>query len=151
MFSPSSICGFEFFFSGAIQKLFLMQNSSPNFPPFSLSRLMSTCFGHGEGEGDRLCILIDLPDLSLMRGLTFLDNDGFAVQKYAYETFHKGFTAELLAELKYRQNDFGHFLKKVFFSWGTFFFAQSVSRILTFFYKSSQPSQVNQDEPSQPR
>ena len=67
---------------------------------------MSTCFGHGEGEGDRLCILIDLPKLSLMHGLAFLDDDGFAVQKYAYETFHKGFTNELLAELKYRQNDF---------------------------------------------
>jgi len=83
-----------------------MYNSSPSFPPFSLSRLMSTCFGHGEGEGDRLCILIDLPDLSLMHGLAFLNDDGFAVQKYAYETFHKGFNGELLAELKYRQNDF---------------------------------------------
>ena len=83
-----------------------MDNSSLSFPPFSLSRLMSTCFGHGEGEGDRLCILIDLSDLSLMHGLAFLDDDGFAVQKYAYETFHKGFTGELLAELKYRQNDF---------------------------------------------
>jgi aminopeptidase len=83
-----------------------MDNSSLSFPPFSLSRLMSTCFGHGEGEGDRLCILIDIPELSMMHGHAFLSDDGCTVQKYAYETFHKGFTGELLAELKYRQNDF---------------------------------------------
>jgi hypothetical protein len=67
---------------------------------------MTTCFGHGEEHGDRLCILIDLPDLSLMHDLAFLNDEDFAVQKYGYEIFHKGFTEELLAELNYLQNDF---------------------------------------------
>jgi len=67
---------------------------------------MSTCFGHGEGEGDRLCILIDLPDLSLMRDLSFLQEDEFEVQKYAHDVFHKGFTPTLLEELNYSGNDF---------------------------------------------
>ena len=83
-----------------------MTASSLSFPPFSLQRLMSTCFGHGEGEGDRLCILVDLPELSKMHDLAFLEDDDFAVQKYAYEIFHKGFSAEILAELNYRFNDF---------------------------------------------
>ncbi|SVC20240.1 uncharacterized protein METZ01_LOCUS273094, partial [marine metagenome] len=60
-------------------------------PPFSLSRLMATSFGPGEGDGDRLCILVDLPDLALMRGLAFLREDGFEVQKYAHDIFHMGF------------------------------------------------------------
>jgi len=107
MFSPSSICGFEFFLHKAIPFFYkFMENSFSSFPPFSLSRLMSTCFGHGEGEGDRLCVLIDLPDLSWIKGLRFLQEDGLEVQRYAYDVFCKGFTPSLLEELNYFGNDF---------------------------------------------
>ncbi|MFP6888132.1 MAG: hypothetical protein VB997_11235 [Opitutales bacterium] len=67
---------------------------------------MATSFGPGEGDGDRLCILLDLPDLALMRGLAFLREDGFQVQKYAHDVFHLGFAEGVLEELNYRRNAF---------------------------------------------
>lgn len=60
-----------------------------SFPDFSLERLLSTCFSLANAEKLQLCILIDLPDLSLMIGHKFLDESGYSVQKYAYDVFLK--------------------------------------------------------------
>lgn len=56
------------------------------FPEFSLARLLGTVFA--PTEGCRIAILIDLEDLSLMKGYGFLDVPGLDVQKRAYEDFH---------------------------------------------------------------
>ena len=54
------------------------------FPDFSLERLLVTCFGHTPSARLKTCILIDLPDLSLMVGHRFLSENGFEVQKCAH-------------------------------------------------------------------
>tara|TARA_B100001093_G_scaffold457662_1_gene469515 strand:+ start:984 stop:2171 length:1188 start_codon:yes stop_codon:yes gene_type:complete len=56
------------------------------FPSFSLKRLLTTCFGSVDKEL-KSCILIDLPDLQLMKNLAFLDESSFQVQKYAKKYF----------------------------------------------------------------
>ncbi|MDP0501638.1 MAG: hypothetical protein Q7P63_16215 [Verrucomicrobiota bacterium JB022] len=70
-----------------------------NFPPFSLRRLMETCFGRGQGE--RLCILIDLPDPQEVKDFAFLDNPRLSIQNYGYEVFYKGFQNGGLKEMNY--------------------------------------------------
>lgn len=58
-------------------------------PPFSLERLMTTCFGKGQGE--RLCILIDLPDPTQMKRFAFLNDETLSIQNYGYCVFYEGF------------------------------------------------------------
>ena len=58
------------------------------FPDFSLERLLGTVFD--PTEGCRVCILIDLEDMSLMEGYRFLDVEGHEVQQKAYEEFYLG-------------------------------------------------------------
>ncbi|MDF1851824.1 MAG: hypothetical protein P1U85_13380 [Verrucomicrobiales bacterium] len=58
------------------------------FPEFSLERLLGTVFEPTQGA--RTCILIDLEDMSLMKGYGFLDAEGHEIQKKAYEEFYLG-------------------------------------------------------------
>jgi aminopeptidase len=58
------------------------------FPEFSLTRLLSTVFKPTEGK--RVCILIDLPDLSEAKGYAFLQNPRRSVQRNAHEHFYLG-------------------------------------------------------------
>ncbi|MEM0970317.1 MAG: hypothetical protein AAGJ31_13245, partial [Verrucomicrobiota bacterium] len=58
------------------------------FPEFSLSRLLRTVFA--PTEGCRVCVLIDLEDMDLMRGFAFLEAEGHEVQKKAHEEFYLG-------------------------------------------------------------
>lgn len=67
------------------------------FPDFSLSRLLGTVFE--PTEGCRVCLLIDLEDMSLMKGYGFLDAEGHEVQKKAYEEFYLGLKDGGLDEL----------------------------------------------------
>ncbi len=69
------------------------------FPPFSLQRLMTTCFG--EGSGEKLCILIDLPDPKEIKGFRFLEDESLSIQNYGYEIFYKGFQSGDLEALNY--------------------------------------------------
>ena len=75
------------------------------FPEFSLQRLLTTCFGTSD-ETLKACILIDLPDLELMRDLKFLDNDGFQVQKYAKQYFLDPLLEGIAEEVGYSTVDF---------------------------------------------
>ena len=75
------------------------------FPEFSLHRLLTTCFGTSD-ETLKACILIDLPDLELMRDLKFLDNDGFQVQKYAKQYFLDPLLEGIAEEVGYSTVDF---------------------------------------------
>ena len=58
------------------------------FPEFSLERLLGTVFEPTEGA--KVCILIDLEDLDLMRDYRFLDTPGHEIQVKAYEEFYLG-------------------------------------------------------------
>lgn len=68
-----------------------------SFPEFSLTRLLGTVFE--PTEGCRICLLIDLEDLSLMEGYRFLEEAGHAIQKKAYEEFYLGLKDGGLASL----------------------------------------------------
>lgn len=67
------------------------------FPEFSLTRLLGTVFA--PTAGCRIAILIDLEDLSLMKGYAFLAAGGHEVQKKAYEEFFLGLKDGGLEEL----------------------------------------------------
>ncbi len=67
------------------------------FPEFSLARLLGTVFE--PTRGCRVCILIDLEDETLMKGFGFLNTEGHAVQKKAYEQFFLGLKDGGLQEL----------------------------------------------------
>lgn len=69
------------------------------FPPFSLERLMETCFGPGEGE--KLCILIDLPDPRGITDFAFLKDESLSIQNYGYEVFYRGFQEGGLEKMNY--------------------------------------------------
>lgn len=70
------------------------------FPPFSLRRLLETSFGPGNGE--RVCILIDLPDPSEIKDFAFLENPALSIQNYGYEVFYKGLLNGGLEEMNYK-------------------------------------------------
>ena len=78
--------------------------SRRNFPPFSLKRLMETCFGKGSGE--RLCVLIDLPDPREVKDFAFLDNPRLSIQNYGHKVFYEGFKNGGLEEMNYTDGDF---------------------------------------------
>ena len=52
------------------------------FPEFSLERLLGTVFEPTKGA--KVCVLIDLEDLGLMKGYGFLNAAGHEIQKKAY-------------------------------------------------------------------
>lgn len=56
------------------------------FDPFCLKRLLSTCFGESS-EPLKPCILIDLPDLPLVKDFQFSKQPNFEVQKNALKHF----------------------------------------------------------------
>ena len=66
----------------------LPEAAAREFPPFSLERLLRTVFTPTEGK--KVCILIDLPDISLMKDFGFLGLPQFAIQGRAYEHFYQG-------------------------------------------------------------
>ncbi|MEI6713384.1 MAG: hypothetical protein WCO60_06500 [Verrucomicrobiota bacterium] len=71
--------------------------SSRTFPAFSLPRLLNTVFAPKGGE--RVCILIDLPNPSEIKDFAFLQNPAFSIQKHAYEVFFLGLKNGVMSEL----------------------------------------------------
>ena len=69
----------------------ILDANKRTFSPFSLTRLLTTCFGAGTGE--RVCILIDLPNPADIEDFGFLEDDTLSIQNYGYETFYQGFKA----------------------------------------------------------
>lgn len=74
------------------------------FPDFSLSRLLLNTFKPKENE--RICILIDLPDISLVKDWAFLNNDNFSIQRHAYDSFYKALHENVMGELQLTGGDF---------------------------------------------
>jgi aminopeptidase len=73
----------------------LMQTRS--FPPFSLSRLLRTVFAPKPGE--RIAVLIDLPNPALVRGMAFLNDPSLTIQRHAHDVFFLGLQQGVLKEL----------------------------------------------------
>ena len=74
------------------------------FPDFSLSRLLLNTFRPKENE--RICILIDLPEISLVKDWAFLNNENFSIQRHAYDSFYKALHENVMGELKLTGGDF---------------------------------------------
>jgi hypothetical protein len=67
------------------------------FPEFNLTRLLKTVFEPRPGE--RIGILIDLPDPSDIRSFQFLGNPALPIQRQAHDVFYQGLRKHTLAEL----------------------------------------------------
>jgi aminopeptidase len=70
------------------------------FPKFDLARLLATVFEPTFGR--RICILIDLPDLSEAKDMAFLKNPERRIQQRAYENFFLGLKNGVLEELAFK-------------------------------------------------
>jgi hypothetical protein len=69
-----------------------------SFPPFSLSRLLRTTFAPRAGE--RVALLIDLPDPAQIKDFVFLRDPELSIQKYAHDIFYQGLKQGVLDELQ---------------------------------------------------
>lgn len=78
-------------------------DSNPEFPPFSLTRLLSTVFEPKSGE--RVAILIDLPNPDDARKFKFLDDPNLTIQRHAYDVFYQGLRNGGLAALNLTGGD----------------------------------------------
>lgn len=70
---------------------------SRQFPKFDLYRLLHTVFQ--PTFGCKICILIDLPDLSEAKDLAFLKNPARAIQRRARQYFYDGLQNGVMEEL----------------------------------------------------
>ena len=68
-----------------------------SFPPFSLSRLLQNTFRPKKSE--RVCILIDLPDLGLAKDWAFLKDERFSIQRHAPDSFYVALHDVTMTEL----------------------------------------------------
>jgi hypothetical protein len=78
--------------------------SARTFPPFSLTRLLTTVFAPKGGE--RVAILIDLPNPADVKDFVFLKDPSLTIQMHAYEVFYKGLHEGGLKELGMTGGDF---------------------------------------------
>lgn len=74
------------------------------FPPFSLTRLLKTVFAPKPGE--RVAILIDLPDPRGVKGFAFLQDQSLTIQRHAHDIFYVELKMGGLAELGLGGGDF---------------------------------------------
>jgi hypothetical protein len=75
-----------------------------SFPPFSLTRLLTTVFQPKGGE--RVAILIDLEDPAGVKDFAFLKNPALTIQRHAYEVFYQGLHQGGLKETGLTGGDF---------------------------------------------
>lgn len=80
-----------------------MHAPARSFPPFSLTRLLSTVFQPKGGE--RVAILIDLENPSEIKDFAFLKNPALSIQRHAYEVFYQGLLKGGLKELNLTGGD----------------------------------------------
>ena len=73
------------------------------WPPFSLTRLLRTVFAPKGGE--RIAILIDLPDPREVKDFRFLRAQNLEIQRYAHDLFYLGLRKHGLGELNLRGGD----------------------------------------------
>lgn len=70
-----------------------------NFPPFDLERLLTTVFEPDGGE--RVAVMIDLEDPTLVKDLRFLKEEGCEVQKMGYKHVFEGLKNGVAGKLNF--------------------------------------------------
>jgi len=70
------------------------------FPPFSLARLLRTVFAPKGGE--RVVVLIDLPNPAEMAGFQFLSRPELTIQRHAHDVVYLGLKNGVMGELGLR-------------------------------------------------
>ena len=80
-----------------------MHDNARSFPPFSLTRLLTTVFQPKGGE--RVAILIDLEDPAEIKDLAFLKNPALTIQRHAYEVFYQGLQHGAAKEMRLTGGD----------------------------------------------
>jgi len=81
-----------------------MHAPARTFPPFSLTRLLTTVFAPKGGE--RVAILIDLPEPEAVTDFRFLKDPALTIQRHAYEVFYQGLKGGAAKELGLTGGDF---------------------------------------------
>jgi aminopeptidase len=81
-----------------------MHANARTFPPFSLTRLLTTVFEPKGGE--RVAILIDLEDPAGVKDFAFLKDPALTIQRHAYDVFHQGLQKGALKEMGLKGGDF---------------------------------------------
>src|SRR5277367_6267043 len=81
-----------------------MHANARSFPPFSLTRLLTTVFQPKGGE--RVAILIDLENPADVKDFAFLKNPELTIQRHAYEVFYQGLHKGGLKEMGLKGGDF---------------------------------------------
>jgi hypothetical protein len=74
-----------------------------NFPPFSLTRLLRTTFEPKPGE--RIALLIDLPDPRRVKDFDFLKDPALAIQRHAHDDFYLALRNGVMEELGLKGGD----------------------------------------------
>jgi hypothetical protein len=74
-----------------------MHAPARSFPPFSLTRLLTTVFQPKGGE--KVAILIDLADPADVTDFAFLKNPALTIQRHAHDVFYRGLREGGLKEL----------------------------------------------------
>jgi aminopeptidase len=77
--------------------------SLKQFPPFNLSGLLRTVFAPNPGE--RIALLIDLPDPRQIKKFAFLKERDLSIQRQAHDVFYQGLKNGVLSELNLRGGD----------------------------------------------
>ena len=80
-----------------------MEQPKKSWPAFNLTRLLRTVFAPKPGE--RIALLIDLPDPQEVKGFAFLRNPALDIQRYAHELFYLRLRKGGLGELNLRGGD----------------------------------------------
>jgi hypothetical protein len=79
----------------------LLHPEKRRFPAFNLARLLSQVFA--PTQDCRVCVLIDFENpAEMIKDFAFLQQDGFPVQKRAYQHFYSGLKAGVMRELGMR-------------------------------------------------
>ena len=81
-----------------------INSSVRTFPPFSLSRLLKTCFAPRRGE--KLAVLIDLEDPNNVKDFGFLKRRDLTIQRHAHDVFYRGLLDGVMRELDLGTVDF---------------------------------------------
>ena len=81
-----------------------MHANARTFPPFNLTRLLTTVFEPKGGE--RVAILIDLEDPADVKDFAFLKDPALTIQRHAYDVFYQGLQKGVLKEMGLKGGDF---------------------------------------------
>lgn len=81
-----------------LEEEILLHPENRKFPKFDLKRLLHTVFT--PTQGCKICVLVDFDDpQTLIQDLRFLKEEGFPIQKRAYQHFHLGLVNGVMEDL----------------------------------------------------